>query len=230
MATPYKLIIDQKPSFDVEFIMEKFNKDDEKRLYLEGIYMKHSEKNQNGRVYNKEEMAMQVESWTNSHIRTGRSLGELNHPNSTDVNPERACHRIVELKAGNANTYIGKSLVLTNTPTGKLVEGLYRDGCQLGMSTRALGQVTEDQRGNNVVTDFRLITVDAVNEPSVSDAFVNSILENKSFIIDEHGNPHESNQNALDKLNQAVETLPNNGEARQKYLAEQVASFVKSLV
>jgi hypothetical protein len=72
-------------------------------------------------------------------VKTKRALGELNHPNSPTVNPERACHIITELNR-DGNNFIGKAKIL-DTPVGRIVKTLLDEGVSIGVSTRGLGSL-----------------------------------------------------------------------------------------
>lgn len=219
-----------EPSYEVSFLTEQKNRDEPSKLHLEGVYIRHTDVNGNGRFYLKEEVDQQVEVWTESHIKRNISMGELNHPSTPDINPERACHRILSLKADGGNGYVGKSLVLESVPKGKILAGLYRDGCSLGMSTRALGQVHESVDGGGAkVTNMRLITVDAVTDPAVGE-YTNCILEGKEWFVDEKGSILPANAHALQRLNEDISTLPKNSLAKQLLLAEAVEHFISRLV
>jgi hypothetical protein len=142
-------------------------------------------------------MQKEVARYTEKMIKTNRALGELNHPTSADVDLERACHMVVSLESSNKdpNVYIGKSKVL-NTPTGKIVQSLIGDGCSVGMSTRSLGKlIQEEGSGVNKVKDMRLVAIDCVADPSFGEAFVNGILESKQYILDNYGHYVEAYEN-----------------------------------
>jgi hypothetical protein len=149
--------------------------------------------------------------------------------NSPDINPERASHRVTSLKSNGSNGYIGRSLILESVPCGKILAGLYRDGCQTGMSTRALGQVHEaNDGGGSKVTNMRLITIDSVTDPSVGE-YTNCILEGREWFVEENGGIKEYNAMALETLNKEISKLPKNSTAKHLLLAEAVERFVRSL-
>lgn len=105
--------------------------------------------------------------------------------NSAQINPDRICHKITELKWINENDVYGKAK-LTHTPKGNLVRNLViEDGVILGVSTRGLGSVKSMNEANIVQNDFRLICWDVVTDPSAPDAFVNGIMEGKEWIIED---------------------------------------------
>jgi len=158
-------------------------KNGSKDLYLQGIFMQAEQRNRNGRIYPRSILEAQVNRYVTEYVRTNRALGELNHPQSPVVNPERASHRIVELTS-EGNNFVGKALVL-NTPMGNLVRGLIEGGTQMGVSSRGLGTVRQNSRGvNEVQSDFRLVCVDVVSDPSAPDAFVNGIMEGHEWVWD----------------------------------------------
>ena len=128
---------------------------------------------------------------------------------------------ITELKM-DGNVVFGKSKVLTNTPCGKIVEGLIQDGVQVGVSSRALGKLTpmEGKSDVNVVEEMKLIAIDCVADPSFPKAFVNGILESKQFICSENGSFEEVYEN----FEKGISTLPN--KEVEAYLKEQVLSFL----
>lgn len=155
--------------------------DGSKKLYIEGVFMQANRKNRNGRIYPKDVLAEQVRQYNENFVRTNRALGELNHPQSPVVNPERASHRIVALKE-SGNDFYGKALVL-NTPMGNIVRGLIEGGTQIGVSSRGLGTLKANKDGiNEVQSDFKLICVDVVADPSAPDAFVNGIMEGREWV------------------------------------------------
>lgn len=154
-----------------------------KNLFIEGIYMQAEQKNRNGRIYPIDILNAQVDRYNRDYVATNRALGELNHPQSPQVNPERASHRIVNLRR-EGNNFLGKALVL-NTPMGNIVRGLIEGGTQIGVSSRGLGSVKANRAGvNEVQGDFRLVCVDVVADPSAPDAFVNGIMEGHAWVWD----------------------------------------------
>lgn len=156
--------------------------DGKQEYFIEGVFLQSELKNHNGRIYPKHVMEKEVSRYSEQFVKTGRALGELNHPQSCQINPDRVSHRIVELRA-DGNNYIGKAKVL-NTQCGQTVKGLLEGGAQLGVSSRGMGSLNERSDGTLVVgEDFTLATAaDIVFDPSGPDCFVNGILEGKEWI------------------------------------------------
>jgi hypothetical protein len=209
------------PEEQFEYILEEKNSKGPARLCIQGPYMVCNEVNKNQRIYEKTDMEREVNRYIKEMVNTQRAMGELNHPTSAEVNLERACHIVTNLKM-EGNYVIGKSQVLS-TPMGQLVRSLINDGVKVGMSSRALGKLNEESTGINRVTDMRLIAVDCVADPSCPKAFVNGILESKQFVLAQDGQLEE----IYDKFEKALKSLPT--REVQTYLKEQILSFFKFL-
>lgn len=218
----FKLLVETPaPKEQFEYILEEKNSNSPSTLYIKGPYIMVDETNRNKRYYPAEEMRKEVGRYIKEMIETKRSMGELNHPTSVEVNPERACHMVVDLK-NEGKFYYGKSKVLS-TPMGMIVRSLVQDGVTMGMSTRALGQLCEESNGVNRVTDVKLIAVDCVADPSCPKAFVNGILESKQWVLNSKGELEES----YDQFQKAISKLPKHN--KEKYLLEQITDFINKI-
>ena len=166
----------------VDFIVEERN--GKKNMFIEGIFLQGDLKNRNGRVYPMETLRREVQRYTENHVNSGRALGELGHPDGPTVNLDRVSHKIVSLKESGTN-FIGKAKILS-TPMGKIAESLISEGVKLGVSSRGIGSLKQTREGVNVVgDDFMLSTAaDIVADPSAPDAFVEGIMEGKSWVWD----------------------------------------------
>jgi hypothetical protein len=191
----YRLLVEE-PTYEIQYLVEEKNRTSPSNLYIKGPFLMANEANKNKRIYPLEEMVREVDRYSTEMIAGNRSTGELNHPQSPEINLERICHMVTELKQ-NGNIFEGKSRILS-TPMGQIVRSLILDGVKLGVSSRALGRL--DASGDyNKVSDFRLVAVDVVADPSVPTAFVNGILESKQWILSENGN-FEPLFNAFEKM------------------------------
>ena len=214
-----KLLVEE-PTFELEYMVEEKNPKAPSTMFIHGQYLMAEKKNKNGRIYSLQEMSKEVERYTKEMVTSGRSLGELNHPTSVEINPERACHMIIEIKQ-ESNVFIGKSKVL-NTPMGQIVRTLIQDGVKLGISSRALGKLNQEN-GTNKVSDFRFICCDVVHDPSVETAFVDGILEAKEYVLKCDGSVCE----LYDQLENKIETLPKHDA--DQFLKEQIIKFLNSI-
>ena len=145
-----------------------------KDLYLKGIMIQGGVRNANQRVYPVNEIGRAVKT-LNDQISGGYSvLGEVDHPEGLNINIDRVSHMITECWMDGDNGY-GKLKILP-TPMGNLVKTMLEAGVKLGVSSRGSGNVADD--GSNTVSDFEIITVDVVAQPSAPGAYPTAIYEN----------------------------------------------------
>jgi hypothetical protein len=208
----------------LEFLVEEQNKTEPQKYFISGPYMMAEKQNQNGRIYQLDEMKREVERYGTDMINTRRAIGEMNHPQSTEVNPVNACHLVVELKQ-NDNYFMGKSLIL-DTPMGQLLKSLVKDKIQMGISTRGLGNLTESSQGKKV-SNFHLICLDVVHQPSVQNAMLESIIESKEWMIGGDGRIIELSENAFQTLQKNIATLPK--KETDTFIKEQLLNFIATL-
>jgi hypothetical protein len=143
-----------------------------KDLYMEGVFIQGGVKNANQRVYPVHEIEKAV-STINKQLKDGYSvLGEVDHPEDLQINLDRVSHMITKMWMDGATGY-GKLKVLP-TPMGELVKSMLASGVKLGVSSRGSGQVNES---SGHVSDFEIITVDIVAQPSAPNAYPKAIYE-----------------------------------------------------
>ena len=166
---------------NVQVITE--GKGDNKKLYIEGVFLQSELRNRNGRVYPFGVLEKEVNRYNEEYVKTKRALGELGHPDGPTVNLDRVSHRITELRS-EGNNFIGKAQIL-DTPMGKIAKNLLDEGVQLGVSSRGMGSIDKREDANYVMDDFMLATAaDIVSDPSAPDAFINGIMEGKEWVWD----------------------------------------------
>jgi hypothetical protein len=209
---------------ELDFLIEEKNSSEPQKYYITGPYMMADKQNQNGRVYQLDEMVLEVGRYTTDMIKTRRAIGEMNHPQSTEVNPVNACHLVTELRQ-NGNYFMGKSLIL-DTPMGQLLKSLVKDKIQMGISTRGLGNLAESREGKKV-SNFHLICLDVVHQPSVQNAMLESILESKEWLVGTDGRIIEVSQGALNSLKRDLSRLPKH--ETETFLKENLIKFINAL-
>lgn len=146
-----------------------------KRMYITGPFLQAVDKNRNGRIYPREIIEREVNKFQ-SLIESREAVGELSHPESIEINPDRAAILITELKM-DGNLAMGKAKVLT-TPCGKILESLLQDGVRMGVSSRGTGNLCED---NTVANDYSMATIDAVYMPSAQTAYSDAMYESVQY-------------------------------------------------
>jgi hypothetical protein len=119
---------------------------------------------------------------------------------------------ITEMWMDDANGY-GKMKILP-TPMGTLVKTMLESGVKLGVSSRGSGNVSED--GSNTVSDFEIITVDVVAQPSAPGAYPTPIYE------------HLMNARGGYKAYELAQATKHDTKA-QKYLKESLINIINKL-
>ena len=182
-----------------------------KDLYMEGIFIQGGVKNANQRVYPVQEISKAVET-INEQLKSGYSvLGEVDHPDDLKINLDRVSHMIQKMWM-DGPTGLGKLKILP-TPMGKLVEAMITSGVKLGVSSRGSGQVNE---GSRHVSDFEIVTVDIVAQPSAPNAYPKAIYEG---LMNMRGGQQVFEMARDASADQKV----------QKYLKQAVVSLIKDL-
>tara|TARA_R110002074_G_scaffold241690_1_gene413535 strand:+ start:41 stop:682 length:642 start_codon:yes stop_codon:yes gene_type:complete len=186
-----------------------------KDLYMEGIFVQGDARNQNQRVYPSSEIRKAVNS-VQEKIQGGYSvLGEADHPDDLQVNLDRVSH-IIEKMWMNGNDGYGK-LKLLPTPMGNICKTLLDNGVKLGVSSRGSGNVGAD--GN--VSEFEIVTVDIVANPSAPDAYPDPLYEaimngRRSDIIMDVAKAINHDTKAEKYLQEEVLNMINNLDIRRK--------------
>ena len=188
------------------------NESGSKDLYLKGICIQGGVRNANQRTYPVTEIGRAVNT-LNDQIKGGYSvLGEVDHPEGLNINLDRVSHMITEMWMDGPNGY-GKLKVLP-TPMGQLVKTMLESGVKLGVSSRGSGNVMED--GSGQVSDYEIITVDVVAQPSAPGAYPTPIYE------------HLLNARGGYKAMEIARELQGDTKA-QKYLKESLMNIIKGL-
>jgi hypothetical protein len=188
------------------------NANEGKDLYMKGICIQGGVRNANQRVYPVNEIGRAVKT-LNDQIEGGYSvLGEVDHPEGLNINLDRVSHMIESCWMDGANGY-GKLKILP-TPMGQLVKTMLESGVKLGVSSRGSGNVSED--GGNTVSDFEIITVDVVAQPSAPGAYPTPIYE------------HIMNARGGYKAFELAQATKHDDKA-QKYLKESLLNIISRL-
>ena len=191
----------------MEIINEDDSKSGGKSLKMKGIFIQGGVKNANQRVYPVNEITKAV-STIMEQVKGGYSvLGEVDHPDDLKINLDRVSHMITDMWMDGPNGF--GTLKILPTPMGNLVKTMLESGVKLGVSSRGSGNVDEH---TGHVSDFEIITVDVVAQPSAPQAYPKAIYES---LLNMKGG-HRALEIAGD-------------ERAQKYLKEQVLRLIKDM-
>ena len=210
------LYLRENLTFDrAEMVVESVTEgnDSLKSLYMKGIFIQGGVKNANERIYPVNEIENAVDT-LNKQIKEGYSvLGEVDHPDDLKINLDRVSHMITNMWMDGGNGF-GKLKILP-TPMGQLVTTMLESGVKLGVSSRGSGNVN-DMDGR--VSDFEIITVDIVAQPSAPNAYPKAIYE--SLMNMKHGH----------KVMELAKDVQLSGNKQvQKFLGEEVMRLINEL-
>ena len=105
-----------------------------------------------------------------------RLVGELDHPTDSIIHFADASHVITNLW-WDGNVLMGEGEIL-NTPHGKVLKALINDGVKVGISSRGVGNGSTNEDGILVIGEsYKLITFDAVADPSTFAAFQEKVID-----------------------------------------------------
>ena len=155
-------------------------------LLVEGILATAEVKNGNGRYYSKDLWDREMDKY-NELIEQRRSMGELDHPESTVINLKNVSHLISEYWWDGDNV-MGKIEVLP-TPSGNILKELIKSGITVGVSSRGMGSLEENREGVlEVQDDFELLCWDFVSTPSNPGSYMHTLNEGKNVVTYDYTN------------------------------------------
>jgi hypothetical protein len=203
---------------DVKFIVEE--KEGKKQYFIEGYFLQAVDPNRNRRSYPLDIMEQAVATYQKEYIDMNRAFGELGHPEGPTVNLDRASHMIKSLTQ-EGNYWKGKAKILDETPMGKIVKALLDEGANLGVSSRGMGSLVEQNGIKIVQKDFILSTAaDIVSDPSSQKAWVQGIMEGKEWAY----NASTGTWMVAEAIKEEIKRLP------AKVVAENQAAYFERLL
>ena len=192
-------------------VLEESDVSGKKNLYLEGICIEGDKRNANERIYPLHEIRKAVDTINEQILKGNSVLGEVDHPEDLKINLDRVCHTVDKMwMDGHAGC--GKLKILP-TPMGELIKTLITSGVRLGVSSRGSGNV-DDRTGH--VSDFEIVTIDVVAQPSAPNAYPTAIYE--GLMNMKHGH-------------RLMEMARESGESDkvQRYLKNEVKRLIRDL-
>lgn len=230
--------VDKDVSFnDFNVVVQSTNPREPQKIKIKGPYIACDVTNVNGRLYKldyfeKEVIPEYMKTW----VEPGRAYAELNHAQSHVVNPKDACEIITNLTL-EGKSYIGESILLNSdqrlgipgTPNGDILAAILLRGGKIGKSTRGV----VDDPNNKVIDEnnqFSLITIDTVLDPSGPGCYINDVvLEEKDFMINEHGLVVECAYNNLEKTLHKDYKLTMNQQIKKEFMLKAFNKFLQDI-
>jgi hypothetical protein len=128
------------------------------------------EENGNGRIYPKLVLTEAINKYLEK-VRFGNAYGECDHDDAPEVKLKTTSHRIIDIK-WEGNKVFGDFEILDSEefPCGRIVGGLLRRNMPVGVSSRSVGTVKDDN-GKTIVESLEISCYDFVSNPSNHNSF-----------------------------------------------------------
>ena len=154
-------------------------------LLVEGVLATAEVQNGNGRYYAKSLWEREMDKYQEL-IEQRRSMGELDHPESSVVNLKNVSHLISEYYWDGDNV-MGKIEILP-TPAGNILKELIKHGVTVGVSSRGMGSLEQRNGMMEVQDDFELLCWDFVSTPSNPGSYMHTLNEGKNTVTYDYTN------------------------------------------
>jgi len=182
------------------------NTTDDGAIVLEGVFTEFGVRNKNNRIYEEKEVLPHINE-LKEKVKTGKLLGELDHPKDFDISLSNVSHVVESLDYDPEKKQVIGRIRLLNTSKGKEAQSLIKDGIPLHISSRAAGTV--DESGKVKIKKF--FTYDLVADPGFENAELSRVNESYGFDNDDTLIIYEMNEikNTEDKKEATMENQNN---------------------
>jgi hypothetical protein len=154
-------------------------------MLVEGVLATAEVKNGNGRYYSKELWEREMDKYSQL-VKERRSIGELDHPESSVINLQNVSHIISEYWWDGDNV-MGKIEILP-TPSGNILKEIIKAGVTVGVSSRGMGSLEQNGNVMEVQDDFELLCWDFVSTPSNPGSYMHTLQEGKQYAFYDYTN------------------------------------------
>lgn len=148
-------------------------------IRVTGLFQEAEKENANGRVYPRNVLG-EATKLIQDDISRRAVYGELDHPQDAKIHMDRISHLVTKAWM-DGNRLYGEAEILDNQPHGAALRGLFERKCQVGISSRGVGDMEmREAKGKQhyvVLEGYQFVTWDSVAEPSVSGATL-TVMEN----------------------------------------------------
>jgi hypothetical protein len=153
---------------------------DDGAVVLEGVFTEFGVRNKNNRIYEEKEVLPHINE-LKEKVKSGKLLGELDHPKDFDISLSNVSHVVESLDYDPEKKQVIGRIRLLNTTKGKEAQSLIKDGIPLHISSRAAGTV--DESGKVKIKKF--FTYDLVADPGFENAELSRVNESYGFDNDD---------------------------------------------
>lgn len=139
-------------------------------MMVKGVLQRANTLNQNGRIYPRNVLEREIENYLKL-VKERRATGELDHSDQMVVNLKNVSHVITDMW-WEGDAVVGRVEILENMDQGRQLKSLFENGIKVGISSRAIGSLRQQQDALLVQDDLQFICWDFVSEPSTPGAFM----------------------------------------------------------
>lgn len=191
-------IIREWSSFNDSNIVLEYhdNKLGGKDCYLRGIAIQADRRNLNERIYPHTEIAKAVQLMAERINKGDSILCECDHPETLTINLDRVAAMITKVWMEGSNGMA--EIKLLPTAQGENIRRMLENGVKLGVSSRGSGNVDH----NGVVSDFEIVTIDIVAQPSAPEAYPTAVFES---LMSKYGTPLSEKKSLKESFSNTIE-------------------------
>lgn len=172
-----------------------------KNVKFRGKFQEAEAINKNKRIYPFEVLNTNVKRLEEA-VSGGGLCGELDHPQDSIVHFVNVSHKITKLW-WEGSVLMGEGIIL-NTPSGRILRALINDGVRIGISSRGVGSGKVNENGVLVIGEsYKLITFDAVADPSTYAAFQEKVVNKRESIMPQQifsNNSYKNENSSIDRV------------------------------
>jgi len=170
--------------------------------FFRGKFQEANRTNKNKREYKFEALDRNVKTLMES-VKAKGLYGELDHPTDSIVHLANASHMVTNLW-WEGKVLMGEAMIMP-TPSGRVLKGIIEAGGRIGISSRGVGNGSTNSDGILVIDEsYKLITFDAVADPSTFDAYQKRYSRKENFEPQAVVNPIRVEENARYNFNPEV--------------------------
>lgn len=164
------------PTLLVSTFMNPFTGKPYEGLILSGCFAEMDVVNNNSRFYTEENYLPFVEDLKKKILQNNGVFGELEHPENYGTNANNVSHKVIDIWYDKSQKKVFGTILVLNTPKGKIVREIYESGSWLSISARAGGKEINQNDGTSKSNLTLLVTYDIVTHPGFSNASLDKII------------------------------------------------------
>lgn len=145
-------------------------------IILSGVFAEMDVVNNNSRFYTEENYLPFVDELKKRILEQNGVLGTLEHPSNYSTNANDVSHKVIDIWYDNVTKKVHGTILVLNTPKGRIIREIYESGSYLSISARSGGKEIDQPNGTKKSVVQLMITFDVVTHPGFSTAKLDKII------------------------------------------------------